>query len=304
MAKAGEFFVNMGIKGSEKTNSQLRQTTDGFADLKKMSVETKGAILAALYVLEKIVATSGQLGTTLKNFGAVSGIAPEVLERYQYAAKKAGVENDSLLQSFLKLQGTAFDVRAGKGLPPWMSSIITSLAQHGVNVGSDWAARWQQDPTIALQAMQKFAQLKDIDTSTRSIVLQQAGFAPDLVAALMRGALTPGKLAEVPSMAILNQEQVTNLDKMRQAWDNLGSYVAGGWNKGLAGFLKYSSMAGEGLMVENPNAPHHVIHHHKTEVHQQINVHGNADPSKIKKAAHDGAAEALTANTYSAQTSH
>ena len=304
MAKAGEFFVDLGVKGSDKTVSDVAHVKDGFSDLKSTSIETKAAMLAALAVLEQVVSTSGQLGTTLKNFEAVSGIAPQTLQRYEFAAQKAGVANESLLQSFLKLQTTAFDVRAGKGLPPWMSAIITSLAQSGQDVGSDWASRWQKDPTIGFQAMQQFAQLKNIDQSTRAQVLEQAGFAPDLVAALMRQALTPGKLSEAPSQVILNEHQVNQLDKMRQSADAGWSIMKGVFNKFLVGGLDVSDLASGGLMQEK--VQHKMGNHISLENHQVIHIHGHGDPAKVKKAAHDGAMDAgkHISNTLSTQTSH
>lgn len=305
---AGEFFINLGIKGGEGTLGMVSKTKEGFGELKSMAIESKAAILAALYALEKIVSTSGELGTTLKNFQSVSGIAPEVLQRYQYAAMKAGVANDSLLQSFLKLQSMAFDVRAGKGLPEWMAPIITTLAQHGKPIGPDWPARWQKDPTLGLQALSQFALLSDIDTSTKALALQRAGMAPDLAAALMRGMLTPGKLSDVPKEIILSEKEIIRLDALNQKFNQglkevgstLNATFAGrGWDENVEFIHKMS----EGIARRRKEHAEGKSFYIK----QQINVHGHADPKAVKKAAHDGVVEGagkIISTLPSAQTSH
>lgn len=281
---AGEMYVNLGLKGDEGTVGKLNKTTDAFSELKSMSIETKATILAALVALEKVVSTSGELGTTLRNFQTLSGIAPQVLERYQYAAQKAGVANESLLNSFIKLQQTAFDIRAGKGLPDWLTPIITSLAQHGHDIGPDWAARWQKDPTLGFQAMQQYARETDIDVSTRAITLERTGLSADLVAALMRGALTPSKLSQVPTDAILTSSEIGHLDTMRQKWDSLWSVVSHTGAKMVSDVLE-----------SRDERRRNQIEYYKERgivINQNINVHGNGDAQRLKKAAHDGTMDA------------
>lgn len=314
---AGEFFVNLGIKGAEGTMSIIKGARGGFEGLKESSIETKAAIIATLYALTKMVTMAGEMGTTLKNFQSVSGVVPEVLQRWQYAAEKAGVPTQSLLNSFLKMQGTAFDIRAGKGLPEWLAPIITTLAQHGQDIGSDWASKWQKDPTQAFQAFQKYALLTDIDKSTRAITLERTGLSPELVAALMRGALTPSALGKVPDFAIRTKKEVDTLSRADERLTSAGNII---------GSLKDRLVAIGEIYMENKdsqrerdrikfekivNTPGHKglfgPTQNKVEIHQQINVHGSGDPTKIKKAAHDGTMDAshkIISTLSSAQTSH
>lgn len=313
---AGEFFVNLGLKGADGTIGLLNKTTGGFSELKSMSVETKAAILGVLYALEKIVSTSGQLGTSLQNFKAVSDINPDVLQRWEYAAIKAGVPTQTLLNSFLKLQSVAFDVRAGKGLPEWLTPIITSLAQHGQDIGTDWASRWQKDPTLAFKAIQQFAQLSDIDRSTRALALERAGFDPNLVTALMRESFTQANLNKVPQSAILKRDEIERLDTMRQKWDSLWSIVGITGSKMVSNIMATAEQRqamtldyyhSHGQLLSRPGGIHHGGTQNKVDIHQQINVHGNQNPGKIKKEAHDGTMEAshkIISTLPSSQTSH
>lgn len=304
MAKAGEFFVDLGVKGSDKTVSDVAHVKDGFSDLKSTSIETKAAMLAALAVLEQVVSTSGQLGTTLKNFGAISGIAPETLQRYEVAAAKAGVSTDSLRGSFLKLQQVSLDVQGGANLPKWMSAIVTSLAQHGNDVGANYWQRWGEHPEQGFEAMRKYAIEKDIKPYIRYNTLLEAGFAPDLITNWMRGGLDQKALNAVPSTAILNNHQIDTLDKMRASADTGWAVIKGVFNKALVGGLDVSDLASGGLMQEK--VQHKMGNHISLENHQVIHIHGHGDPAKVKKAAHDGAMDAgkHISNTLSAQTSH
>lgn len=223
MASAGEMFINLGIKGADKTFGDLMKTNDAMKDLRSVSIETKAAILAVLYGIEKLVTTSGQLGTTLKNFSTISGVSADTIQRYEFQAKKAGVANEALRNSFLKVQESMMNIRAGEGLPKWLAAIITTLAQRGVDLGPDFVARAQKDPTLAFQAMEKYAQIpdKDIDRSTRAITLQQAGWDPAVITAMMKGLFSPEKLSSVPNSAILKSGEIDKLDALRARWDIL-----------------------------------------------------------------------------------
>ena len=220
---AGELFINLGLKGADKTIGGLVATNSAMSDLRSVSIETKAAILAVLYGVEKLVTTSGQLGTTLKNFSTISGVSSDTIQRYEFQARKAGVANESLRNSFLNVQESMLGIRAGEGLPKWMAAIVTSLAQRGVDLGPDFVARAQKDPTLAFQAMEKYAQIpdKDIDRSTKAITLQQAGWSPDVVTAMLRGVFDPKKIAAVPGAALLNGNEIDKLDALRSRWDSL-----------------------------------------------------------------------------------
>ena len=301
---AGEMYVNLGLKGADSMIGGMGRIKEGLSDIKVMSIETKAAILAALAVFEKMVSTSGQLGTSLVNFQAISGIPIETLQRYQWTGIQSHTSKDAIEQAFLKTMNAATQTLAGQGLPPWLTPIMTSLAQHGDDVGPNWAQRWANDPTLGFQAAQKYALYSDIPKSTRLFTLEQAfpGIPPE---ALMRGDFTQGRLGTAPPEVILNQQEAGRLDKARQLWDRVWARAGGTVHSTLAGRgidedLKFIHGFKEGF--ERRLGDHRTTLH----FHQTVNVHGNAHPAQVKKAAADGGKDAANSisQSFSSQTSH
>src|ERR1700744_4238817 len=100
----GSLFLNLGIKGSEKTVGALTDVKKGLGELGSMSLEAKAGIVAAMYALEQLFATSGKAGTDLTNFNAITGESVKTLQQYQYAARQVGVSNQEVEGSFKTLQ--------------------------------------------------------------------------------------------------------------------------------------------------------------------------------------------------------
>ena len=96
---AGEFFINLGIKGADKTLGELTNTQKGMEGLGASSLEAKAAVVALFYAMKQLVGLSANTGFSLHSFEAFTGIDHKVLERYQYAARKVGDTNESVTSS-------------------------------------------------------------------------------------------------------------------------------------------------------------------------------------------------------------
>jgi len=213
----GELFVNLGIKGSEKTLSALSATRKGMGDLKTMSLETKAGLVAAMYALERLFATSGQAGTGLTNFNALLGVSAKTLQQYQYAARQMGVSNQEVEGSFKALQATMAKTLMGKGAPEGMQR----LAQLTGGITPQEIEQMAKTPELLMQRLQQYAK-RETNAGLRNEVLKSFNISDNMISAMVRGAFRPDVLKKAP---IYSDKEIGALDKANIAWGNLGNKI-------------------------------------------------------------------------------
>lgn len=212
-----ELFVNLGIKGTDKTVGALTNVKKGLQETASMSLEAKAGIIAALYALERLFATSGAAGTGLTNFNATLGVSTKTLQQYQYAARQMGVSNQEVEGSFKSLQSTITKTLMGEGAPKGLAR----LAQLTGELGQGDLLKFQQNPELLLQRLQQYAQ-KEKNAGLRNEVLKSFGVGDNMAAALTRGAFTQQSLAKAPTYS---DKEIGSLDRANIAWSNLGNKI-------------------------------------------------------------------------------
>lgn len=210
-----DLFVNLGIKGSEKTVGALSSVTKGLGGIKDMSLEAKAGIAAALYGLERLVASSGAAGTGLTNFTALTKESAKTLQQYQYAGRQVGISNQEMEGTFKTLQNTITQVLSGKGAPAGWGRITTVLG------GMGDITELQKHPELLIQKLQEYAQ-KEQNAGLRNANLKSFGLGDNVTAGLARNAFTPGVLNKAPTYS---DREIGQLDKANIAWSNLGNSI-------------------------------------------------------------------------------
>jgi hypothetical protein len=206
-----ELFVNLGIKGSEKTVGALVGVKKGLGEVKSMSLEAKAGILAALYGLEQMMAKSGAAGTNLTNFAALTGLSTKSLQQWQYAARQAGVSSEEFTGSLKAVQNSMTNMLLGKGAPEGMGILSRT-------VGFD--PKKARDTFYVMQQLQKAAQALPKDVGNN--VLKSFGLSEGTIAAMRRNAFNPATLAKAPTYS---DNEVKSLDKANIAWSNLSNKI-------------------------------------------------------------------------------
>ena len=87
----GELFVNIGIKGTEKTIQALGNVKSGLGAVASTSLEVKAAIIGAIYALERLISTSADMGMSLANFKILFGNSTKELQQFQNAGREVGL---------------------------------------------------------------------------------------------------------------------------------------------------------------------------------------------------------------------
>jgi hypothetical protein len=213
MASVGELFVNLGIKGSEKTLGALSGIKKGFGELTSMSIEAKAAIIGALYGFERLMSASSQMGTSLYNTGLLTGVSVQNLQKYQYAARQAGASNEEMSASFKSLQSAMTQIDINKGLPEGLKYIATAIG--GIDV------KKIHDLPYMMQQFQKFANTA-VPDGIKRWALGSVGLSEGIIAGMERNMFRPEVLNKAPTYT---NNQVNQLDKARMAWSNIATSV-------------------------------------------------------------------------------
>lgn len=208
----GQLFINLGIKGTEKTVGALASVKDGLGATASMSLEAKAGILAAVYAMERLVSSAGGFATSMMNFNASTGTSIDVLQRYQYAAKQVGVANGDVEGSFRGLQ-TVISKTLLFGEAPKFLARVSQLT----GMTFEDFKRAQNNPELMLQKLQQYAQAEK-NVGFRNEALRSFGMNDSMIAGLARGAFTRDALAKAP---VYNDSQLKNLDKANIALQNL-----------------------------------------------------------------------------------
>lgn len=213
-----ELFVNLGIKGADKTVSALVKVEQGMKDLGSMSLEAKAAIIGAMYALERLFSKSGQAGTDMTNFSKLIGTSTQTLQQYQYAARQVGISNEETEGTFKNLASVMTKLRLGEAYPKGLAQV--AMLTGGIT-GAD-VEKFMQNPELLLQRLQQYAQ-KEKRLGIRNEALKSFGLSDNMIAGLSRQAFNPKALSRAPTYS---DREIGALDKANIAWSNLGTTIS------------------------------------------------------------------------------
>lgn len=214
---AGEFFVNLGIKGAEKTVGAISSVRKGLNETASTSLETKAAIVGVLYAFERMFAASGAMGTGLTNFNALMGVSTKTLQQYQFAARQMGVTNEDTANTFKTLQATMSKTLMGEGAPKGLARVAALTG----GITPQDILKFQSNPELLIQKLQDYA-LREKNLGLRNEVLKSFNLSDPMIAAMSRQAFTPGNLAKAPTYG---DAEIKQLDRANIAWSNLGTKI-------------------------------------------------------------------------------
>ncbi len=216
MTTIAELFVNLGVKGTDKTVGALGGVKQGLKDTASLSLEAKAGIIGAMYALEQLFSASGKAGTNLTNLSATLGVNMQSLQQYQYAARQVGVSNEEVAGTFAKLQTVATNIFLGKGVPEGLDRVakVTGLRQEEAQ--RLFLSASQGHPEQLIQKLQEYAKLETnegLKNKNLGELLTGGG-----VTAVSRQAFRPEVLARAPT---ISDKEIATLDRVHAAWSNI-----------------------------------------------------------------------------------
>ena len=215
----GELFINLGIKGTDKTVGQLSDVSKGMNDVKGMSIEAKAAILGAIYALQRMTATSGALGTSLVNLEALTGISGKSLQQWRWAMVQAGGSAEEMDGIFKNLQKTMTAVDFAKAVPEGFSILAKAAG------GIDWDKKL--DPVYMAGKMRDA--IKNLDKllpkekiGLTNLLAGNMGIPENFISGARRGKFEPSFMARAP---LYGEGELKALDANNIKWKNLAAQI-------------------------------------------------------------------------------
>lgn len=206
-----ELFVNLGVKGADKSKKSIEGVKSSLVEVKDSSLAAKAGILAAIYGLEQMMAHSARFGTSMLNFSTQTGLSAQNLQKLQYAARLAGVESQELEGSIRGVQDSMTKMLLGKGAPEGLGMLANK-------VGFD--PKRARDTYYVFEQITKLAQQVPPDIATA--LIKSFGVSENTIAAMMRGSFNPSILKTAPTFS---DNQLGELNKVDVAWARLKTQV-------------------------------------------------------------------------------
>lgn len=212
-----ELFINLGIKGTEKTVGALSGVKSNLKDVKSVSFEAKAAILGAMYALGRLVNSTGKQGTELSHFNALMDTSTKTLQQYQWAAQQVGVSNEEVTGSFKSLQNSMTKILTGEGVPKGLAR----LAMITGDITPEDILKFQKNPEILLKRLQEYAG-KETNKGLRNEVIKSFALGDQMTAALSKNAFRPEVLNRAPTYS---DKDIDALQKNQALWANLSQKI-------------------------------------------------------------------------------
>lgn len=205
MIKAGEFFLNLGVKSPEKALGAMGSVNKAMLDMKSNGIAAKAAVVGAIYALKRMIMSSAQLGTGLEQFKNLTGESTDALQRWQYAMMKTGVDATETESAIKSVQETMGKMRMNLGAPSGMA-----VLQETVGFDHEKASK-------TMYVMDKLRQyLKtDKDITRANQVAASFGLSPGVIQGMRAGTL---ELDKISSSKILSESTIARLAKVNSAW--------------------------------------------------------------------------------------
>lgn len=205
--KVGELFINLALKGSDTATKAIVGVKGVMKDLGSVSIETKAAILAALYGLEKFTGKAGERGMELKQFAQYSGLSAEKLQKLQYALDMSGVSAQDTEQSLLGLQNAMLKMQIGEGAPKGMQQLSKIL-------GGNLDKNKLSDAFYMYQKIAEYLK-KEKNLALANETASSFGLSPQMIQAMRTSNIDYNK---VSSGKILSGGDINQLSKVNTQW--------------------------------------------------------------------------------------
>lgn len=221
-----DLFVNIGVKGTDTTVKAISNVNTGMKEVASTGLAAKAAIVGIVYGLERLTGMASARGMELQQFAGATGLSIENLQKWQFAARQFGVQNEEVAGSIKSVQTAMTDMLLGKGAPAGFGFVASKVGLDPTRL---------RDTFYVMEKLQRFA--KEVPPDIAANVLKSFGISDTMFQFL---AKNKQDIDKVRPSNIFSEREVAALAKIDTAWSNLynrfkmvtGGIVAA---KGLAG---------------------------------------------------------------------
>lgn len=223
--KAGELWIELGVKGADKTLAAFTSIKGGLNDTKEMSLEAKAGILGVFYGIEQLFSASMKAGTALMNMNAYLGTNSKAMQQWGEAAKLGGSSVASVFGAAGSIQKIMTAWKNNQAAPPMLGPALA-----GMGVSAEELKSHSGDLPWIMDKLRLLSQSKGMDKGRQNDILAKWGLDPTLIGAMRNGQLDPKKLSQIPILSNGEQRSLAGID---QAFGRMELQ----WQKGFAKML-------------------------------------------------------------------
>ena len=227
MSVISELFVSIGVKGSEKTVETFVNINKGLGSVKEMSLETKAALVAAAYALDRLFVTSAQRSNQLLLAGNYLQMDQKVLQQYIYAAHQAGLSTETMIGTFGKLKNALSNVQYGH-LPNWLNLMFGNMH---IQATKENINRFVAHPEEFLQLLRKYFEQFNGKIDWAQISQLMDDMLGQEVTSAMFGKENPFDQKVLNKAPIVAEGNLENIDKNRKALTDLEDKLKADFDK-------------------------------------------------------------------------
>lgn len=210
-----ELFVNLGVKGADKSVTAIKDVRASLADVTSTSLATKAAMVGIFYELQQLTAQSNAFGASIQVFTNLTGLSGDKLQRWQYLMRQAHVSANETTQGIEALQRTMTNVVLNHGNPEGMTALGNTLGKNF-------------DPSRIRDTMYMMDKLREYARTTKDV--------PDVANAILRSFIPNDNIIQalrtsevdlnkINPKELYSDSEIEQLGKMSVGWDNLGNHI-------------------------------------------------------------------------------
>lgn len=229
--KLADLFVALGfqISGSQ----ELKNLENSMLDLAGNATKVLAVVGSMTASLGVMLHQALDTADGFRRFTAVTGLSTEELQRWKFAAAKAGVGGEELVGTIESIQTARADIMMGRGnVAPWQ---LLGIAP-------------SQNPFDTLRALKD--RIKDLDPAVARSIVGQMGIGNG-VFALMR--LTNQEFNELEKNLVITEGETRTLNKFNTAWNVLRLQLGAVRDRLVAqllpAFTKFVEVINKGVLV-------------------------------------------------------
>lgn len=197
--KIAELFVALGfdIKGDDT----LHKVERNLAKAEGAAVTLLAGVASLNLAFYAMISSAAEAAVSLQKFESSTGLSSEELQRWQLAAKKAGIEGDEMVKTLTALQTAQKNVMLGQG-------DFSPFQFFGLSVS--------QDPFAQLKTLHE--KFQTMDPAFARIMAGRLGISENLFQWLRRDNL---ELDQFNQKLLLTTAQQKNLWNLNKAWQDV-----------------------------------------------------------------------------------
>lgn len=216
--KAGELFIDIGIKGDKKAIDSLSKVKNWLTDVSASGLAAKASILAAFYAMEKMLVASGKFGNDLKNLSTYTGIDTTKIQQWSEYMRHGGAAAEDAYAALLGAQKVSTAIQLGQ-VPTLAFSKVAQTTHKNLGL-------MLNDPIAFANTVKQYFQTTKDAIGIQNEVGSQLQLTPNAISAFRRNK---EDIYGIKSN-IVSPGGIENLSKVQRAMSDLNKNIETAYN--------------------------------------------------------------------------